>query len=73
MSLPSQPEECNHCQRVRQHHAINNVGVKLVVASTQRESSCQMDCPIKLKAGVRHFGWMTAIRLKKTPSCAIAR
>src|SRR6267378_2655118 len=33
----------------------------------------QIPCPIKLKAGVRHLGWMTAMRRKKTPSCAMAR
>ena len=30
-------------------------------------------CAIRLKAGVRHLGWITAMRLKKTPSCAMAR
>src|SRR5579872_4207462 len=35
--------------------------------------AAQAPCPIKLNAGVRHLGWITAMRLKKTPSCAMAR
>src|ERR1700730_18562000 len=36
-------------------------------------TAAQIPCPIRLNAGVRHLGWITAMRLKKTPSCAMAR
>ena len=72
-AFPAQQEEANYCQRVREHHAENDVGVELVVASAQGED-CGPEALADQAEGRRApLGWMTAMRRKKTPSCAMAR
>src|ERR1700730_4025041 len=41
-SLPAEDKQANHSERVRQHHAIDDVGIKLVIATAQRQN-CRPD------------------------------
>src|SRR5262249_39927029 len=55
--FPPQPEQCDHSQRVGEHHPVNDVGVKLIVSPAQRERRRPDALPDQAK------GWCSPLRM----------